>query len=227
MPFAGKMKINQSQLPSYMLASDLEQSWKPGGGRKFGCMLCGGKIRMCGVCHACYRRAMTEEGFAIESGMRICLFDGCEMPQANYSLCYGHYNQLRKGSTLHPIKRAWGTSTPLLRCLYPGCESASLDYSARICKTHRRPVWKYGLEIGALEAMYAIGQCRVCGSSDRLHIDHDHSCCDSLNSQTGVACGSCVRGLLCIGCNTALGMVKDNPQTLRALADYLDSGFRL
>lgn len=55
--------------------------------------------------------------------------------------------------------------------------------------------------------------CDVCGKVDdisRMHIDHDHA--------TGK-----IRGLLCQGCNTALGYVKDNPLILRALALYLEA----
>lgn len=56
------------------------------------------------------------------------------------------------------------------------------------------------------------GRCAICGSSDHgsknWHVDHDH--------ETGV-----VRGILCQGCNHALGGVKDNPDTGIALAKYL------
>lgn len=35
----------------------------------------------------------------------------------------------------------------------------------------------------------------------RLHVDHDHRCCPDV----GRSCGRCIRGLLCGGCNRALG----------------------
>jgi hypothetical protein len=44
-----------------------------------------------------------------------------------------------------------------------------------------------------------------------LLVDHDH--------ETGI-----VRGLLCSGCNVAIGHTKDNPATLERLANYLRRG---
>ena len=50
--------------------------------------------------------------------------------------------------------------------------------------------------------------CQVCGSTERLCIDHDH--------KTGK-----VRGVLCSSCNCALGFSKDNPTILEGLKQYL------
>lgn len=56
------------------------------------------------------------------------------------------------------------------------------------------------------------GVCAVCGglpNRNYLAVDHDHSCCP-----TEKTCGNCIRGLLCGSCNSFLGRVNDNPQSL-------------
>lgn len=63
------------------------------------------------------------------------------------------------------------------------------------------------------------GVCAICGEIDEdkpLHVDHDHRCCSG--AQT---CGQCIRALLCQGCNTTLGHMKDDPKRLMAAAAYL------
>lgn len=52
------------------------------------------------------------------------------------------------------------------------------------------------------------GVCPVCGNDRALHCDHDHS--------TGF-----VRDFICGNCNRALGLVRDRPEVLDALAAYL------
>jgi len=55
----------------------------------------------------------------------------------------------------------------------------------------------------------ACAGCReVLAGGKKVCPDHDH--------QTGA-----FRGVLCHGCNAALGLVKDCPETLRRLANYL------
>jgi len=72
----------------------------------------------------------------------------------------------------------------------------------------------YGVTIDQVEAMAEAqgNACPACDCSfeERVpHIDHCHA--------TGK-----VRGLLCGPCNQALGLTKDNPETLRRLAAYLE-----
>ena len=52
-------------------------------------------------------------------------------------------------------------------------------------------------------------QCEVCGAFGRICFDHVHD--------TGK-----FRGWICNRCNSALGFVKDSPELLRRLADYLE-----
>lgn len=62
------------------------------------------------------------------------------------------------------------------------------------------------------------GACVICGhipppggtkSAARLHVDHNHE-------------SGAVRDLLCTRCNQGLGYFRENPDLLRAAADYLD-----
>jgi len=79
----------------------------------------------------------------------------------------------------------------------------------------------YGVDLKWYDAQCASqkGLCAICnepekvmirGKPFRLAIDHNH--------QTGA-----IRGLLCSPCNRAIGLLKDDPATIRRAADYLES----
>jgi len=67
---------------------------------------------------------------------------------------------------------------------------------------------RYGITEAEVEALRSQGECEVCGGAEGLSIDHDH--------ETGQ-----VRGLLCRGCNLALGHVDDDVDRLQKLIEYL------
>lgn len=80
---------------------------------------------------------------------------------------------------------------------------------------HRNLRFFHGISLEEYNVMFTAqnGLCRGCyrhQSSVKLAfaVDHDHA--------TGK-----IRGLLCGSCNTALGLVKDNPDILKRLMDYL------
>ena len=75
---------------------------------------------------------------------------------------------------------------------------------------------RYGISIDEFESLWnrQNGVCAICGISlkeIKYRIDHDHN--------TGK-----VRGLLCISCNTGVGLLKDSPGILASAARYLTNG---
>jgi hypothetical protein len=68
---------------------------------------------------------------------------------------------------------------------------------------------------------YTSGMCHEPFAEGQLiHVDHDHGCCRVKNR----SCGKCVRGLLCHGCNIALGHIEHRYAMARA---YLDGPLSL
>lgn len=75
---------------------------------------------------------------------------------------------------------------------------------------------KRGLTTDDYDAMmkHQRGKCAICRKPPkkrRLAVDHDHHTDE-------------VRGLLCAGCNVALGMFEDDVDTLKAAIWYLING---
>jgi hypothetical protein len=71
---------------------------------------------------------------------------------------------------------------------------------------------RYGLTAEDVAERQLLQRCRclICLKETELHVDHDHA-------------SGRFRGLLCFSCNNGLGQFKDDPDTLRKAADYLDA----
>jgi len=80
------------------------------------------------------------------------------------------------------------------------------DYSRKYLFKNRYNITEEQYE---LKAAQQDNRCAICGARVKLHVDHDHN--------TGA-----FRGLLCPNCNKAIGLFKDNPDTLRSAAEYLE-----
>lgn len=71
---------------------------------------------------------------------------------------------------------------------------------------------KYGLTLEQYDCMCEEQDhcCFICGERTKLVVDHCHT--------TGE-----VRKLLCVSCNTGLGMFRDNPEFLNRAMEYVSS----
>jgi hypothetical protein len=106
---------------------------------------------------------------------------------------------------------------------HPSCKLAREKYrnkpetKARI--RNRKLLIEYGMTNDDYEQMLVNQQfcCAGCGThqndlTKKLNVDHNHT--------TGN-----VRGLLCGNCNRALGLLKDNMETLLRLHQYLEKSY--
>jgi hypothetical protein len=88
-------------------------------------------------------------------------------------------------------------------------------HSQTMIEKHATRVKKlYGIEPEQYKQMHVDqdGKCAICGVEPKtkrgLHIDHCHD--------TGV-----IRGLLCGGCNTGIGLLQENPEIMTKAIEYL------
>jgi|DEB0MinimDraft_4_1074332.scaffolds.fasta_scaffold82317_1 hypothetical protein len=88
------------------------------------------------------------------------------------------------------------------------CKTCSTVSRKKYYKPHSKIKSQLNLSWEEVEEITLPGKCATCGSTNRLCIDHDHK----TNKP---------RGLLCHNCNTALGLVGDNLETLTNLIEYL------
>jgi len=91
------------------------------------------------------------------------------------------------------------------------------------CQSNVQRKLKYGMDASQYARLlekqnHACAICEEPFGTSRPHVDHDHSCCPN----RAKSCGACVRGLLCTNCNNGLGRFKDNADTLRKAAYYLE-----
>jgi len=98
----------------------------------------------------------------------------------------------------------------------------SVDPAARRSWNQAHKLVRYGLTQGLFDRLLEIQEyaCAMCHmpfeDGQPIFIDHDHACCPDEKS----SCGKCVRGLLHLSCNTAIGVIERKYELARA---YLDS----
>lgn len=161
-----------------------------------------------------------EDWHGTERGYRIgCRCDGCK---SGRSIAKKEYTKKLIENT--DGSEDWhgtvgGYSYHACRC--QPCKDSNKEYTTTKEYTLRRRALLYGLSIDEIQNLESLG-CSICGTFEPGRkgwcIDHDHSCCPGTKT-----CGSCVRGVLCVTCNFALGAFKDDPKLLNRAIEYLAS----
>lgn len=166
-----------------------------------------------------------------------CRVDGCGRRVRKNSLCSGH-NLKGIDGTVAPRysasardvlgrKRCWSCEEWLDIDLFTK-DQAARDGRRSICRAchrNRQRQRNFGVSLAWVSQTLADqgGCCAICASptprGQGWAIDHDHACCP----EKGTSCGACIRGVLCSPCNLALGLMADNPSTLRIAAEYIEA----
>lgn len=164
-----------------------------------------GLARYCKECFrarskASYRKRMAEQGrrvrerVEVDDGYKRCPRCGEIKPISAFGR-----NRAKKSGLTDYCRPCHGTVM--------AANKAKIHGSTRNYLLKRR----YGLtedEVAALAERHG-ELCLICLHRRPLHVDHDHV--------TGE-----IRGLLCFGCNGALGQFRDDPNVIRRAVDYLE-----
>lgn len=160
--------------------------------------------------------------------MTECSFEGCSKPLKCSGWCSGHYEQHRKGATLKPLRpRSWAGLS--CHCGQPIKAKGLCQKHYDLTRTNRQGTleqrrsrilrFHYGMTLDEYNKMHRDqdGLCAIChnpesaqnaGIVKNLAVDHDHAT-------------NRIRSLLCQNCNTAVGLLKDDPKLAEKVADYL------
>lgn len=140
-----------------------------------------------------------------------CFHDSCNRTPISRGYCQAHYVQFNKNGFTKDLK-VYNSRNRGDICKISGCnkDTQTMGY----CRSHYMLSRNHERSIDGVQD----SSCEACGvTGRRMHIDHDHSCCPQ-----GKSCKRCYRGILCSQCNMALGLLHDNIDTIKLLAEYLD-----
>lgn len=159
---------------------------------------------------------------------KTCTVEGCDKVLVASGLCNMHRMRLRQNGSVGESSPRWNLPADGMKF----CKMCEKTLPIELFKGKRTRTYcsdcypeyikyrnikvKYGLLREEYDTLVKSG-CEICGSMNRLAIDHDHSCCPG-----DISCGRCIRGALCMSHNIILGHTKDDIAELYKLIKYLE-----
>jgi hypothetical protein len=131
------------------------------------------------------------------------MLDDCGGSHYGKGYCRPHYARLVRNGT---VERQNTQIDVDKEYLYEGTKM--------LVRKEYQLVAKYKISLDEYKRRSETG-CEICGINlnNNLQVDHDHNCCNGI-----ITCGKCVRGIICPGCNMAVGKYEegllrnDNPK---------------
>lgn len=150
--------------------------------------------------------------------------ESCDQPhKPDSAYCEWHYGELRRQvesilQARKPQRLVVGGGR--VREAVPGERLWAHSPNVGGVKESSNRYWRYSLTVDQFNRIrdWQQNKCAICnvsGNVKKLHIDHDHACCNGSKS-----CGACVRGLLCSKCNVRLSAIED-AEYLKSAQGYL------
>lgn len=99
------------------------------------------------------------------------------------------------------------------------CDVPEKHETVRKILQRKHVIGKHGLTVDEYQKLFLKQKmaCAICCClNKKLCIDHNHTCCPGTNG-----CKKCVRGLLCVSCNSAIGQLGESPDNFHRALEYL------
>lgn len=138
-----------------------------------------------------------------------CSAYDCKSVPIFNGMCKIHWELSEGTGVLPPLPPEGLNECPIL-----GCDNSKRAAKV-LCQKHRAYAAKFNMPPHEYRDKINAG-CTICGSYNRMAIDHDHDCCP----KAAQSCGKCIRGALCGNCNNMLGHAKGVENLIRG-AEYL------
>src|SRR5688572_4448290 len=150
---------------------------------------------------------------------RGCEVEDCSRKHKGHGYCEAHLKQKKKHGETFPVRSKRVNPTTCKKCGVAVPRNRKGYYLTQCRRCHHLAMFGLTKESYADILLKQGGGCAICGETEgvagrSLHVDHDRNCCNRRQS-----CGKCVRGILCSGCNTALGLLGE--KNLEAAIGYL------